>query len=75
MRRLHAHAEPEWDVRNTEDNHSGVGRRVLRDPSEVALEHVVAVEESLLAVRFDPHLVFAVFCEVVKTSNVELEFA
>ena len=41
----------------------------------MALQDVVSIEESLFTVWFDPHLVFAVLCENVEASDVQLERA
>ena len=50
-----------------------VGGSVLSDTSQMSLEDVVSIQESLFTIGLDPYLVLAVFGEVVKAGDVELE--
>jgi hypothetical protein len=40
----------------------------------MAFQNVVSVEESLFTVWFDPHFVLAVFGQIVKACDAQLEF-
>ncbi len=73
--RLHAHSETERDVRDREDDHTNVRWRVLRDPRQMTLQHVVAIQERLLAIRLHPHLVFGVLGKIVQTRDMQLHLA
>ena len=73
--RFHTHTESEWDIRYAENNDSGICWCVFCNSCEVAFKNVISVEERLFTVWFHPDLVFAVFCEIIKTSDIELELA
>jgi hypothetical protein len=71
---FHAHAEAKRDISDAEHDNTNVGGSVLRNSGEVTLKDVVSIKVGLFTIGLHPHLVLAVFCEVVETSHIQLEF-
>ncbi len=74
-RRLGRHPESQWQVRHGVGDDALVLVRVLRDPAQAGLDHVVSVEELLLRRRLQPDLVLRVRRQVVEGGHVQTELA
>ena len=64
-------SEPKRQIIHAVDDASLVLGRVLRDPPQTRLHHVVTVEELLFSPALHPHLVLRIGSEEVQSCDVE----
>lgn len=67
--------ESEGSIAHTQHHDTGMFRCIIRDPSQMRLDHMVSIQERQFAIGLDPNLVLCVLSQVVQCCNVHSELA
>lgn len=69
------HPKTQRRIAHAQHDNTRMFGRIIGDPTQMRLDHMVAIQKRQFAIRFNPHLVLCMLRQIVQRRDVETELA